>query len=336
MKKKITIKDIAEQLKVSKTTVSRALADRWDVSPQTRKAVLDLAEKYHYKPNPMSTNLRRNESRSIGVILPELSDAFFSDVIYGIQSVLEPKNYHALIMVSHESSEQELKNIQFLENNRVDGILISLAEESENSSYLVKLQTDTPIVFFNRVYEDANISKVILNDYKWAMAACQHLADQNCRHIAHITGSEHISVCKDRTNGYVDALTANGLSTGDSYIIHSGLSMESGYKGVLELINDKIPFDGLFTVNEPTAIGAMKALKEHNIIVPQDVAVVGFSESVLSRIVEPSLTCVKQPTFEMGAISTRMLLNIIQSDILSPQTVILDAELNIRSSSLRK
>ena len=282
-KPRVTIKDLAKELKISTSTVSRALCDKWDVNPETRKAVLELAEKWNYKPNPISLSLKQSQSMFIGVIVPEFVNSFFSEVIMGIQSVLNPEGYHVLIMQSNESHENELRNMKALEAQMVDGFLISVTQESENTSYFSDLiRNNFPVVFFNRISAELSAPHVVIDDYKWAFAAVEHL--------------------------------------------------------ILEM--EKMP-DGIFAVNDPVAIGAMKTLQKNKIRIPEDMAVVGFSESKEAFIVEPNLTSVEQPTFEMGRNAAQLLLeqikhNVNNEDKMLSKSVILDAKLNIRESSLRK
>ena len=175
-KPRVTIKDLARELKISTSTVSRALCDKWDVNPETRKAVLELAEKWNYKPNPISLSLKQSQSMFIGVIVPEFVNSFFSEVIMGIQSVLNPEGYHVLIMQSNESHENELRNMKALEAQMVDGFLISVTQESENTSYFSDLiRNNFPVVFFNRICAGLNAPHVVIDDYKWAFAAVEHL-----------------------------------------------------------------------------------------------------------------------------------------------------------------
>ena len=308
-KPRVTIKDLAKELKISTSTVSRALCDKWDVNPETRKAVLELAEKWNYKPNPISLSLKQSQSMFIGVIVPEFVNSFFSEA---------------------------------LEAQMVDGFLISVTQESENTSYFSDLiWNNFPVVFFNRICAELSAPHVVIDDYKWAFAAVEHLIQQGCRRIVHLAGSEDLLIAQKRKNGYMDALRKYGLLVEESLIIDCGIMMEKGIMAAHQILEmEKMP-DGIFAVNDPVAIGAMKTLQKNKIRIPEDMAVVGFSESKEAFIVEPNLTSVGQPTFEMGRNAAQLLLeqikhNVNNEDKMLSKSIILDAKSNIRESSLRR
>ena len=339
-KPRITIKDIAKELKISTSTVSRALTDKWDVNPETRKAVLELAEKFNYKPNPISQNLKRKESRFVGVVVPEFINSFFSEVIIGIQSVLEPEGYLVLVTQSNESYENERKNIKALEERMVDGLIVSVTQETQNAdcfNYLV--ENNIPLVFFNRICPTISTSHVIIDDYKWAYKAVEHLIKQGYKRIAHLMGPENLLVSKKRKEGYLTALKDYSLEINEELIIPCGLMMESGVVAAYKILEMPALPDAIFAVNDPVAIGAMKTLQKHGKRIPEDVAIVGFSESKMAMIIEPNLTSVEQPTFEMGRMAAELLLEQVNSnkdDKCYAKSIILDGQLNIRESSISK
>jgi len=336
-KQRTTIKDIAKALSLSTSTVSRALADRWDVNPETRKAVLELAEKLQYQPNPFSLNLKQQQSFSVGVVIPEFVHSFFPEIIMGMQSVLEPKGYQLLISQSNESPEVELKNLKTLEAKMVDGLLVSITKETKDMSYFKHLiDKQIPIVFFNRIGKDLPVSHVIIDDYKWAFLAMEHLIGQGCRRIVHLAGPESLDISKNRFQGYVDALKAYEIPYDDKLVIPCGLLMETGIMGAMKMLEmNELP-DGIFAINDPVAIGAMKILKKKGIRIPKDMAVVGFTESKMAMIIEPNLTSVEQPTYEMGKATAELLLEQMSSNNeVSQRIITLEAKLNIRESSRR-
>lgn len=338
-KPRVTIKDIARELKISTSTVSRALADKWDVNPETRKAVLELAEKLNYTPNPISLSLKQQHSMSIGVVIPEFIHSFFPEVIMGIQSVLEPAGYHILISQSNESYERELGNLKALEARMVDGFIVSITKETENMEYFSYLkEKNIPLVFFNRIYKDLSASCVIIDDYKWAFNAVEHLIRQGCKRIAHLSGPDNLLLSQQRMKGYLDALAKYGLTKDEELIIPTGVMMEKGVMAAYHILEMKERPDAIFAVNDPVAIGAMKTLQKHGVMIPDDIAVVGFTESRMAMIVEPNLTSVEQPTFEMGRLAADLLLEQLrntQEEKLAPKIITLDAKLNIRESSRR-
>jgi LacI family transcriptional regulator len=335
MKKHCTIKDLAKTLGVSTSTISRALTDRWDVNPETRKTVLELAEKLQYHPNPLSVNLKQKQTYSIGIVIPEIINSFFSEIIIGIQSTLEPKGYQLLISQSNESAEIELKNTKALEKKMVDGFIVSITKETKDVDYFKSLmESGIPIVFFNRTVKNMPVSRVIIDDYKWAFLAVEHLIEQGCERIAHLAGPENLDISQDRLMGYTDALKKHGLAY--QMIIPCGVMMEKGILGAMKLLESSILPDGIFAFNDPVAIGAMKTLKKRGVKIPEDIAIVGFTESKMAMIIEPNLTTVEQPTFEMGKAVAELLLKQMKSDNEVAHTVILEAKLNVRESSLKK
>lgn len=338
-KQRITIKDIAKELKISTSTVSRALADKWDVNPETRKAVLELAEKWNYSPNPISLSLKQKQSMLIGVIIPEFINSFFPEVIMGVESILHPKGYQIVISQSNESFENELKNLKVLESKMVDGFIISVTKETKNIDYFNHLiNNNFPLVFFNRVCTEVPASAVIIDDYKWAFLAVEHLIQQGCKRIAHLAGQENLHVAVQRKQGYIDALKKYNLEIDEKLIIPCGVMMERGIMGAYKILEMKKRPDAIFAINDPTAIGAMKTLQKHGIKIPEDIAVVGFTESQMALIVEPNLTSVEQPTFEMGKAAAELLLEQIKNnheEKKTVKTIVLEAKLNIKDSSCR-
>jgi len=338
-KQRVTIKDIANELKISVSTVSRALTDRWDVNPETRKAVMELAERWNYHPNPISLNLKRQQSMLIGVIIPEFINSFFPEIIIGFESVLYPHKYQIVICQSNESSEKELLNLKMLESNMVDGFLISITKETKNIDYFNHLiDNGFPLVFFNRC-PDVSASSVVIDDYKWAFLAVEHLIHQGYKRIVHLSGQENLDVSIQRQKGYMDALKKHSLPLDESLIIPCGILMEQGIISAHKILEMKELPDAIFAVNDPTAIGAMKTLQKHGIKIPEDIAVVGFTESQIALIVEPNLTTVEQPTFEIGKVAAELLLEQIKHNNevkKNVKKIVLEAKLNIRESSCRQ
>ena len=340
LKHRATIKDIARELNISPSTVSRALADRWDVNPETRRAVLEVAERLHYHPNPISLSLKQRQTMSIGVIVPEFFNSFFAEVITGIQEVMEPQGYHILISQSNEIAATELKNLLAMDAKMVDGIIISVTQDSESADFLTQLQEKrVPLVFFNRLCPGVEAPHVIFEDYKWAFNAVEHLIRQGYKRIAHLAGPKRLLLSQERERGYRNALQAHGVSAIEELVIPGGISMESGQKAAAELLKMHPRPDAVFAVNDPAEIGMMKTLQKAGIRIPDEIAFVGFSESQSALIIEPNLTSVAQPTFEMGRVAAKLLLEQIRnySETIGPhQSISLQGKLNIRESSQRK
>ncbi len=338
----VTIKDIARELGISPSTVSRALKDHPDISVETKKAVNELAEKLNYQPNIVALSLRQKKTNTIGVIIPEIVHFFFSTVISGIEDVAYEAGYNVILAQSNESFQREVTDMKALFNSRVDGMLLSLSRETTNFDHIESIiSKGVPIVFYDRGYNNPNTSKVIVDDYVGAKEAVLHLVDQGCQRIAHLEGAPNLILSKDRLRGYQDALKERGMEVNDNYVVACLGSFEEGKKATKKLLAMTPPPDAIFCSNDPMAMGSMMAIKEKGLKIPDDVAVVGFSNWFFGEIMDPSLTTVDQPGFEMGQEAARLLIRHIemrdkdQGDP-TPETKVLKTRLIIRNSSLRK
>ncbi|OJX91076.1 MAG: LacI family transcriptional regulator [Paludibacter sp. 47-17] len=330
---KTTIKDIAKELGISVATVSRALTGSHEVQEETREMVLRKAKELNYRPNIQARNLLKNRTNIIGVIVPEFVSFFFPEIIIGIQEVANREDYQVLICQSNETSDLERKNIEMLESSRVEGIIVSVTKESKNEPVFERLLNEQmPLVFINRVLPDLIADKVIIDDRKWAFKAVEHLIKCGYRRIAHLGGNEKLAVSANRLQGYLDAHRHYGLDVHPNLIMNLGVQQERASLGVNYLLSLKVKPDAVFCVNDPVAVGCMLELKKRGLKVPEDIAVVGFSESPIGRIME--LTSVSQPTYEMGRVAAGKLLEQIKGNCKPAETVVLDAKLNIRNSSL--
>lgn len=339
----VTIKDIARELGISPSTVSRALKDHPDISVATKKAVNELADRLNYQPNIVALNLRQKKTNTIGVIIPEIVHFFFSTVISGIESVAYEAGYNVILAQSNESAEREATDMKALFNSRVDGMLLSISRETVNFDHIESIiSKGVPIVFYDRMYDNPSISKVIVDDYAGAKEAVNHLIEQGCKRIAHLKAAANLMITIDRFKGYTDALAEHGIKTDESLIIEcpSG-TFEEGKKAARKLLALPNPPDAIFANNDPMAMGAFMAIKEKGLKIPQDVAIVGFSNWFFDELMDPSLTTVDQPGFEMGQEAARLLIRQIewkekdQGDP-TPETKILKTKLIVRNSSLKK
>ncbi len=337
----ITIKDIAKALQLSISTVSKALRGSHEISAETKKAVLAYALEKNYRPNPIAQSLKRGRSKSIGVIVCNIDNNFFSAVINGIESVARQKDYTVIITQSQESYEREVANSEHLSSRSVDGLIISLSAETRNVDHLAKLhQKGLPMVFFDRVTDLIPTHKVIANNFKGAYEATRHLLQQGFRRIAHITSSGSLSITLERLEGYKRALEDGGMTPDDKYIKfvqHGGMIQEETRQALTELLeNDEKP-DALFTASDRLSTTTLSLLRKMNIAVPQQIGLVGFTNSISADIFNPSLTAVVQPALEMGQIATDMLIQLIESKrpVTQYQKKVLETELKIRDSSLR-
>lgn len=330
---KSTIKDIAKALGVSIATVSRALTGSHEVNNITREKVQNMARELHYKPNIQARNLLKRRNNMIGVVVPEFVTFFFPEIIIGIQEVVNEAGYQVLICQSNESSKIERKNIEMLENSMVEGLIVSVTKESKNIDLYKRLiDEQMPLVFINRVLPDLNASQVIIDDRKCAFKAVEHLIKCGYRRIAHLAGNEHLSVTQKRVQGYMDALKEYDIPFLEQYLMYVGVQQDRARIGVNYLLSLKEKPDAIFAVNDPIAIGTIMELRKRGLRIPDDIAVVGFTESPIGCILD--LTSVCQPTLEMGRAAAEILLNKINNNDIAPEIKVFDAHLNIRGSSL--
>ena len=339
----VTIKDIARELGISPSTVSRALKDHPDISSETKKAVNELADRLNYQPNIVALSLRQKKTNTIGVVIPEIVNTFFSTVISGIEDVAYEAGYNVILAQSNESYQREVTDMKALFNSRVDGMLLSLSRETTNFDHIESIiSKGVPIVLYDRFYSNPNMSKVVVDDYVGAKEAVLHLIEQGCKRIAHLEGAPNLIISKDRLRGYQDALSESNLEIRENYtIVCPSNSFEEGQRASQKLLSLPHPPDAIFASNDPMAMGAILAIKEKGLSIPDDVAVVGFSNYFFAQITDPSLTSVDQPGFEMGQEAARLLIRQIEAkdrdqEDLAPETKVLKTRLIVRNSSLRK
>lgn len=339
MKKgQVTIRDIATKLNVSVSTVSRALRGAVEVNAETRKIVQETARKLNYEPNLVAQSLRSSTTHTLGVIVPDLVTHFFASTISGIQDVASKRGYNIMMCQSNESYETEIKNIHTLVASRVDGLLISLSKETSDYTHLHSLYSrGIPLVFFDRICEEVDTSKVMVDEHDGAFIATEHLIKMGCRRIAHISGPEKLTISRNRLQGYLDALQEYNIPVEQELIRHSSLLEEDIIAHTNALLDLPNPPDAIFAINDQAAIQAMLRMKERGVKIPEEVAVVGFNDSPESRIIEPKLTTIAQPAYEIGQLAARHILEQIDHpDEYNPQTLTLKTQLIIRDSSGKK
>lgn len=337
--KNITLKEIATTLGISITTVSKALKDYSDVSEKTKKAVKELAENLNYTPNSFAVNLRTKESKTIGLIIPEVTHHFFSNIIKSIIDAAEKNGYLVIILQSNESLELEKKQVDLLINKRVDGILISLSNESNNDSHIQDiLNRKIPLVMFDKIAKLAKCSKVVIDDQKAGFDATQHLIDKGCKKIAHIRGPLNPQNSIDRYLGYKKALESNGISF-DSKLVYTceKVNFEEGLEFTKQLFEEHPDVDGIFAITDLVAVGALAYCNDKKINVPKDVKVIGFSNWFMSQVITPKLSTVEQPSHEMGIAAFNLLLEEMaarkEESEYNPKTIELDTQIIERESS---
>lgn len=276
----ITIKDIAKALGLSTSTVSRALRGSYEISPETKKLVIEYAEQYNYRPNPIALSLKERRSRSIGVVVCEIANNFFSQAINGIESIAYNRGYHVIISQSHESYDREVVNVEHLASRSVDGLLVSLSAETDHIEHFKNLhEKGFPIVFFDRITEEIETFKVVVDNYKGAYDATQHLIDSGYTKIAHVTSSQHLSISKERLEGYKAALADNSITLNESYIRycnHGGMIYDELEDAVKSLVHLKDRPDAIFSAGDRLTISCLTALKAIGLKIPDDIALVGF------------------------------------------------------------
>ena len=334
-KSQVTIKDIAKKLNISPSTVSRALRDHPDISTQTKKRINSLAEELDYQPDSIAQSLKKRRTNLIGVIVPEIKHNFFSAAISGIEEVAYRAGYAIIVSQSNESYDRECVNVRALISNRVAGLLISISQTTEISDHFKLLERQgIPFVFFDRVCEDIEASKVVVDDFHGAFKAVEHLIKSGYKRIAHIAGPTHLSISQQRYNGYLSALNKYKIQYNENYVVHGGLNEEDGIKGFQKLLKlDQLP-DALFAVNDPVAIGAFEKIKEHGLKIPGDIALVGFSNNPITALIEPPLTTVSQPAYKVGKAAAELLIEQIKSgENFIPRKEVLKTELIIRDST---
>lgn len=339
--KETTLKEIAETLGISITTVSKALKNYSDVSEKTRKAVIALAEELNFTPNSFAVNLRTKESKTIGLIIPEVVHHFFSSVINGILAEAEKYGYLVIILQSNESLELEKKQVALLVNKRVDGIIMSLSNESNNDFHIKEiLRKEIPFVQFDKISKLIPSSKVIINDQKAAMEAVQHLIDKGCRKIVHIRGLENPQNSIDRFLGYKKALEKNGIPF-DSKLVYGckSITFEQGVEFAKQIVEDHQDIDGIFVITDLVAIGVLAYYNEIGIQVPNQIAIIGFSNWFVSQVITPKLSTVDQPNYEMGVAAFELLLEEMncrkEGKTFIPRTIELGTSIIERDSTLK-
>jgi len=338
----ITIKDIATALGLSKSTVSRALRDSQEINPETKKLIRAYAEEHNYRPNPIALSLKEKRSRSIGIVVCEIANSFFSQVINGIESIAYDRGYNVIISQTHESLEREMIGLNYLSSRSVDGLLISVSAETRNFDHLKNLHgKGLPIVFFDRVANDIKTHKVTVDNFTGSYNATKHLIENGFTRIASISLSQHSSITQGRLNGHKKALSDHHIPVDENlirYCAHGGLFYEELEKEMNALLKLKQRPDAIFASSDKITMGVLRYFKSTGIHVPNDIAVVGFSNSETTDLLQPSLTVVRQPAFEMGKIATEMLINIMEANraVKVFENRMLPAELVVRDSSIKR
>ncbi|GAB3907483.1 LacI family DNA-binding transcriptional regulator [Mucilaginibacter boryungensis] len=335
--KEITLIDIAKELNVSKSTVSRALQDHHSISGATKDAVRKLAEKYHYQPNAIAASLFKKSTKTIGVIVPILSHYFFSTAIAGIEEVAYNAGYKVIICQSNESYEREVIVSKTLLSAKVDGLIVSVSKETINMDHFSTfISKNIPLVFFDRLPAGIKTNMVSVDDYDGAFKMVEHLIRQGCKKIAHFTGPLNIALSQNRLQGYKDALSKYDIAIDDALIYECGFERSQAIASTEKMLADGISPDAIFAVCDPVAIGIMLTLKQKGINIPDDIAVAGFNDDPTATVIDPPLTTVIQPAFEIGAAAAEICLKQIARPGSKYIKKILKTELIVRRSTIKK
>lgn len=312
MIKNITLKELADQLGISVSTVSRALTDSYEINIETKKRVQELAKKLNYQPNPFASFLRKHKSRTIALVIPEISNNFFSLVIKGVETICQELDYYVLIYESHESFAKEARILNHLIGGRVDGVLISVSSETKSSDHLKELlERKINLVMFDRVMDDLDVVKVSSNDYISSFDATEHLINRGCKRILFLKAGEQLSTMQKRLSGYRDALLKNKIDFDDDLIKTFHPYKELELEDLTKVIKETKP-DAIFCTVEHLAIACYDVCQKLNINIPKDIKVITFSNLKVARHLNPSLSTISQPAFEIGKLIAKTLINEIE------------------------
>lgn len=338
-KKAVTIHDLAQELNVSPSTVSRALNDHSSIGKQTKKAVKKLAKERGYRPNTIASSLRTNRSNTFGIMVSWINRPFISSLISGVEEAARESGNRVIISQSHDHTELEMENMQALYDSRISALIVSLAMETTDYSHFdLFTRNGIPVVFVDRFPSRNDIHKVHINNFNAAFEATEHLIRQGCRRIAHIGGGRHQSIYEDRLQGYVAALKKNNLLVEESLIIlATSLSAEEGMRLTEQLLDNDNPPDGIFCANDTTGVSAIRCAKSRGIKIPEELAIIGFNDDPICEIIDPPLSSIHHPAIEMGKAAVGQALAILAGKLEteSRSSVTLDTHVVIRASSDR-
>ncbi|MCK4751365.1 MAG: LacI family DNA-binding transcriptional regulator [Bacteroidales bacterium] len=335
-KRHISLKDLATELDVSISTVSRALKDHPNISPEVKERVRKLAEAWDYRPNPLAMGLLRQNTRTIGVIVPDLVTHFFSSVISGIESYASQQGYYIIISSSYESFQKEKECIENLLNSRVEGLIVSLSYQTKDHAHFEDLvRKGIPIVFFDRICLPEKVSTVVADNFEAARKITHHFAEAGYKKIAYIAGPEFLNITRERLEGYLTGLKDHHIKLNREYLVHCEMNPESATEATRKLLALPERPDAIFGINDTVAFAAMKEVRKQGLRIPEEVSIVGFTDDYHASVVHPSLTSITHPTFEMGETAAKLFFESLDGGA-APRQVELKTKLVVRESSSRK
>lgn len=332
----MTLKQLAKELNLSFSTVSKALRDSHEISMETKNRVLAKAKALNYQVNPLASSLRKQKSKTIAVVIPEVVNDFFGPVINGIESIAQEKEYHVLIYLTHEDMQKEVAITKLLQNGRVDGIMMSLSEQTSITTHLEALQEKgIPLVFFDRIAEQMDAPKVTTDDYNCGIKATEHLLENGCKSIAFLTIAPNLSISNKRMNGYLDALKKHNIEPDERLILSCTGDDAKNNELIRELLGNPKRPDGVFASVEKLAISTYAICTELNLNIPEDLKVICFSNMQTAAFLNPSLSTITQPAFEMGREAAAILFDLVEKKGKQPRVekMVLNSVLVERNSS---
>jgi LacI family transcriptional regulator len=335
----VSMADLARELGVSMTTISRALSDHYSIGPAMKQKVLKLAKKYNYQPNRLASALRKGKSKLLGIVVPYIEGRFFPSVVHGMETAAAKAGYNVIICQSSEDVAQERRNLDILLSAQVAGVLVSVSRTTHDFRHFEKLRSHgMPLVFFDRIMAGDSVNAVVLDDQEGGYVSTRHLLEQGYRRIAHLAGPQHMNIYKNRRQGYVDALREAGFPEDESLVVYcSDMAQEQGAEAMRQLLALPSPPDAVFAAGDYCALGAMVEARRHGLRVPADLAITGFSNESFTVVTEPTITSIDQRCEEMGQAAVRLLLELIEANgqPFAPRQVALRPQLLVRESSVR-
>ena len=332
----MNLKELAKELNLSISSVSRALRDSKEISLSTKKIVLAKAKELNYHANPFASNLRRQKSKTIAVVIPEIANNFFSLAINGAESYAQKKGFHVLIYQTHDDLQQEISISKHLQNGRVDGILVSLSSQTADTTHLKDLKNKgIPLVFFDRVAENINAPKITTNDYESGFKATEHLIENGCKKIAFLSISDKLSIANKRMNGYLDAAKKHGIAINENHIIKCDTDKEANTILIKKLLQLPDRPDAILACVEELAVSSYVICQELKLNIPRDIKIISFSNLQTADILNPSLTTITQPAYEIGREAASVLFQLIENKGMLQRfgDVVLNSELIVRNST---
>ncbi|MFC0772354.1 LacI family DNA-binding transcriptional regulator [Terrimonas alba] len=334
--KNINIKELASELKLSVSTISKALHDSYEISEETKQRVLETASRLNYVPNPYASSLRGRRSKNIALVIPEVADSFFSLAINGIESIAKEKGYHVLICLTHEDFENEKMILKEFQYGRVDGVLMSVSRETIQSDHINDLiSKGVPLIFFDRVCEDVATARITTDDFESGFKATEHLINQGCRKIAFMGISRSLSISNARLKGYLHALEKNNLPADEKHILLCSNDTRANYESTKQLLKKKSRPDGLVASVEKLTTPVYQVCSELKIAIPKELKVICFSNLETAAILNPSLTTITQPAFEMGRQAASLLFKSLEKSNfnLKQENIVIPSVLVVRDST---